>query len=140
IRAMIINKKITTFGDGITNDLDDTYGFREPGDILGDYKDKIIPFLSIAAVNGILYLASRSNKPVPDNYKQMLNTATAGLFSASHTSFSGIFSFQDVNNYPGFSVSSETLLLINQGQLKNMFGKDFEATAKYRAFADILLK
>ncbi|CAG8699626.1 28429_t:CDS:2, partial [Dentiscutata erythropus] len=123
--------------------------------------NKIIPFITAAAVNAILYLASRSNKPVPDKYKQMLNTATAGLFTASHTSLSSIFSFQDVNNYPVFSLSrgfngnnlmnlilivltlynSETLLLINQSQLKEMFGgKEFEATAKYRGFADILLK
>ncbi|CAG8540864.1 6176_t:CDS:2, partial [Dentiscutata heterogama] len=182
IDDMIINKKVTRFSDGVTNDLDETFGFQRPNSILGDYKDKIIPFVSAAAANAVLYLASRSNKPVPDQYKQMLNTFTAGLFTASHTSLSSIFSFQDVNNYPVFSLSSkifwitpliinitvftyimckggfngkkimnlilivlslynsETLLLINQNQLKEMFGKDFEATAKYRGFADILLK
>ncbi|CAG8682756.1 6535_t:CDS:2, partial [Dentiscutata heterogama] len=182
IDDMIKNKKVTTFSDGITNDLDENFGFKKPNSILGDYKDKIIPFVSAAAVNTILYLASRSNKQVPDQFKQMLNTFTTGLFTASHTSLSSIFSFQDVNNYPKFSLpskilwitplainitvftyimckggfngknfmnliligltlyNSETSILINQSQLKDMFGKDFEATAKYRGFADILLK
>ncbi|CAG8776704.1 7823_t:CDS:2 [Gigaspora margarita] len=109
IKDMIRNKKITTFNDGITNDLDDSYGFKPKGDIFGDYKDKIIPFLSIAAVNTFLYISSRSNNEMPEGLTQVINTASAGLFSASHTTFSSIFSFSDVNNYPGFSITSKIL-------------------------------
>ncbi|RIB21037.1 hypothetical protein C2G38_2140865 [Gigaspora rosea] len=112
INIMIQNKKITTFGDGITNDLDDTFGFKERKDIFGDYKDQIVPFLSIAAVNTFLYLSTRSKKTVPDSLVQIINTASAGLFSASHTTFSSIFSFSDVNNYAAFSITSKILWIV----------------------------
>ncbi|KAF0511347.1 hypothetical protein F8M41_018265 [Gigaspora margarita] len=182
IDDMIRNKRITTFGDGITNDLDDTYGFSPRGDLFGDYKDKIIPFLSIAAVNTFLYISTRSNKEMPEGLTQVINTASAGLFSASHTTFSSIFSFSDVNNYPAFSITSkilwitpiginivvfayimyrkglstmstmnfitigltlynsETYLLVNKAQIDSLFGKEFEATAKWRAIIDVIFK
>ncbi|KAF0511341.1 hypothetical protein F8M41_018259 [Gigaspora margarita] len=112
IKNMILNKKITTFANGITNDLDDTFGFRQRVDMFGDYKNKIIPFVSIAAGNTFLYISSRSKTDVPGDLKQIINTASAGLFSASHTTFSSIFSFSDVNNYPAFSVTSKILWII----------------------------
>ncbi|RIB21040.1 hypothetical protein C2G38_2177719 [Gigaspora rosea] len=182
ITSMIQNKKITSFAYGITNDLDDTYGFKQRGDIFGDYKDKIIPFLSIAAVNTFLYLSTRSDNSMPEGLTQIINTASAGLFSASHTTFTSIFSFSDVNNYPAFSITSkilwitpltinivmfsyimykkglkemtvmnfitigltlynsETSLLVNKAQVESLFGKEFEATAKWRAIADVTLK
>ncbi|RIB08550.1 hypothetical protein C2G38_2211387 [Gigaspora rosea] len=165
IKQMIINKKITTFADGITNDLDDTFGFKQRVDMFGDYKNQIIPFVSIAAGNTILYLSSRSNSEVPDQFKQFINTVSSGLFSASHTTFSSIFSFSDVNNYLQFNIAScimcrrgfkgltiltminfgltlynsETSLLLNDDQFKEFFGED-KFIADMRAIVDIVIK
>ncbi|CAG8793909.1 17538_t:CDS:2, partial [Gigaspora rosea] len=110
--------------------------------------------------NTILYLSSRSNSDVPDNFKQIINTFSAGLFSASHTTFSSIFSFSDVNNYPQFNIArkgfrgmnildlitfgltlynSETSLLVNDAQFDKLFGED-KFIADVRAIADIFIK
>ncbi|CAG8561433.1 11785_t:CDS:2, partial [Gigaspora rosea] len=79
-------------------------------DLMNFYQ--IVPFLSIAAVNTFLYLSTRSKKTVPDSLVQIINTASAGLFSASHTTFSSIFSFSDVNNYAAFSITSKILWIV----------------------------
>ncbi|RIB22651.1 hypothetical protein C2G38_2140120 [Gigaspora rosea] len=162
LNNMIKYKTIITFADGLTNDLDETCGLKPKDDIFGDYKNQIIPFFAIAAVNFVLYTLSQfGGKSESEDLIQMINIATSGLFSATHSSFSSIFAFSDVSSYPPFILprggfnelkltniivilltlyNSETILLINKDKIEKLFDKNFNATAKYRAFADILLK
>ncbi|CAG8465611.1 1061_t:CDS:2, partial [Cetraspora pellucida] len=109
---MIRNKRITTFSDGLTNDLDETYGFRPKGNILGDYKFEIIPLFSAGAGNLLIYIFSQFSSD-SDNFKQMLNVVSSGLFTATHTSFSGIFAFSDAKDYPLLSLPSELILVVS---------------------------
>ncbi|CAG8468274.1 17254_t:CDS:10 [Cetraspora pellucida] len=157
---MIRNKRITTFSNGLTNDLDETYGFKPRGNILGDYKFEIIPLFSAGAGNLLVYIFSQFSSD-SDDFKQMLNVVSSGLFTATHTSFSGIFAFSDAKNYPLLSLpsggvkklkfvnlltillalyNSETLLLVNGIKLQEIFDEKFEPMVKYRAFADIFIK
>ncbi|CAG8492389.1 5075_t:CDS:2 [Gigaspora margarita] len=62
LNNMIKYKRITTFSYGLTNDLDENYGFKPKGDKLGDYKKEIISFVTVAAVNFIVYNFSQSDK------------------------------------------------------------------------------
>ncbi|CAG8802473.1 23097_t:CDS:2, partial [Racocetra persica] len=181
LNNMIRYKRITTFSSGLTNDLDETYGFRPKGDLIGDYKDKIIPFFAAGGVNLMLYIFSQFSSKSED-FKQTLNIVSGGVFTATHTSFSSIFAFSDAKGYPFLSLPSglilvislllnvvmftyilcrggikqlnfmnfltillslyngETLLLLNDVKLHEIFNEQFDLLVKYRAFADIFIK
>ncbi|KAF0467599.1 hypothetical protein F8M41_025967 [Gigaspora margarita] len=111
IKDMILNKKITTFANGLTNDLDDTFGFRPRNYIFNIYKKEIIYFFILSAMNFLLYVFTLSSKSKP-NLKQKINLFTVGLFVVSHSSFSGIFAFSSTSNYPAFSIPSQIIWVI----------------------------
>ncbi|CAG8784551.1 26167_t:CDS:2, partial [Racocetra persica] len=125
---MIRYKSITTFSNGLTNDLDSTYGFKTKGGLLGDYEKAIIPLFLAAAANSVVYLMSQTGnkkeaeqlgkkgnkaegmvknlkeKADKSHIKVVANVFSGGLFVFSHSAFSTTFSFSDVNSKPEFSL------------------------------------
>ncbi|CAG8753672.1 12531_t:CDS:2, partial [Gigaspora rosea] len=86
-------------------------------DIFGDYKNQIIPFFAIAAVNFVLYTFSQfGGKTESEDLILMINIATSGLFSATHSSFSSIFAFSDASSYPQFILPRGILDLFTEGK------------------------
>ncbi|RIB09143.1 hypothetical protein C2G38_2268668 [Gigaspora rosea] len=113
LKNMIMYKHITTFSNGSTNDLDDTYEPQQTNSILGDYKSQIIPFIVVGIGNLVLYIYSQYGTTEYDKLKLMINVVTGGLFTASHTSFSSIFAFSNIGNHPELSVTSQVVLIFS---------------------------
>ncbi|CAG8474456.1 19082_t:CDS:2, partial [Racocetra persica] len=93
--VIIRHKCITTFFDGLTNDLDSTYGFKTKGGLLENYEKAIISLLLAAAANAVIYLMSQTGSS---------NVFSEGLFVFSRNAFSTTFSFSDVDSKPEFSL------------------------------------
>ncbi|CAG8529663.1 5130_t:CDS:2 [Gigaspora margarita] len=111
LNIMIKHKRITTFSNGLANDLDGTYGFQPQPNIFDNYKKEIIIFFITAAMNFLLYVSTQSSKS-KSNIEQKINLAAAGLFVFNQSSFSGIFAFSSASSYPKFSSPSRIIWVI----------------------------
>ncbi|CAG8615365.1 10352_t:CDS:2, partial [Scutellospora calospora] len=170
---MITYKSITTFSSGLTNDLDQTYGFKSSGGLWGDHKGQLIPIFLAFGLNILLYGYSLKNtkhdfedeEDLPEEKEEdlagTLNFITGGLLVGAHSGLTTTFTFSDSNSKPEFSIprkgfdkksldlkkyaliafslyNSDTNLIVTN--ITEIFNKDFKATIKYRAFADIFIK
>ncbi|CAG8574115.1 3771_t:CDS:2, partial [Cetraspora pellucida] len=140
LNNMIKHKEITVFSNGLTNDLDETYGFRPEDNIFGVHKKEIIIYFTIAAVNIVLYILSRLNKLELGDLKEKINIATSGLFSASYPSLASIFAFSDTNNYEIYGLASGTILLINSGTIEKIFEDATKNLVESKAMFDVFAK
>ncbi|CAG8757607.1 4744_t:CDS:2, partial [Dentiscutata erythropus] len=65
-----------------------------------------------------------------DLFKKFANVISGGSFVISHSTFVTQFTFSDADSRPEISLA----------RVEEMFGKDFAATAPYRAIADLFVK
>ncbi|CAG8611021.1 9955_t:CDS:2, partial [Dentiscutata heterogama] len=124
----------TTFATGLTNDLEPTFGFIPIHDLWGNYKGAIIVLIVSALVNSAIYFISQTKKNYfghsDDIFKKYGNVISGGLFVIPHSTVATQFTFSDADSKPEISLA----------RIEEIFGKDFAATAPYRAIADLLVK